>query len=268
MNLDPTYKFFTETSVVVLVLFLLVLLVGGSLYVGLQLIKSNNLARDERGKTREAEEKAKHSGMELEEIRLKMLGEMTTQITSLTIRISDDREHDRQIREHDRQIREQELKAADALVKAVDATSGAMKAHVDEAVVFRATMTTNQERLLTAIVVVGTGVASATAAIETNNEGIISVKEGFKALEKALSDLPNTVKDILNPFCERIETALQKLETVMVEETHNVTSEESVFGATHSRGVPNLGIHASDSQSQRPGDDPNPDSGSDGNSGG
>jgi len=261
MNLDPTYKFFTETSVVVLVLFLLVLLVGGSLYVGLQLIKSNNLARDERGKTREAEEKAKHSGMELEEIRLKMLGEMTTQITSLTIRISDDREHDRQ-------IREQELKAADALVKAVDDTSGAMKAHVDEAVVFRATMTTNQERLLTAIVVVGTGVASATTAIETNNEGIISVKEGFKALEKALSDLPNTVKDILNPFCERIETALQKLETVMVEETHNVTSEESVFGATHSRGVPNLGIHPSDSQSQRPGDDPNPDSGSDGNSGG
>lgn len=261
MNLDPTYKFFTETSVVVLVLFLLVLLVGGSLYVGLQLIKSNNLARDERGKTREAEEKAKHSGMELEEIRLKMLGEMTTQITSLTIRISDDREHDRQ-------IREQELKAADALVKAVDDTSGAMKAHVDEAVVFRTTMTTNQERMLTAIVVVGTGVASATTAIETNNEGIISVKEGFKALEKALSDLPNTVKDILNPFCERIETALQKLETVMVEETHNVTSEESVFGATHSRGVPNLGIHASDSQSQRPGDDPNPDSGSDGNSGG
>lgn len=261
MNLDPTYKFFTETSVVVLVLFLLVLLVGGSLYVGLQLIKSNNLARDERGKTREAEEKAKHSGMELEEIRLKMLGEMTTQITSLTIRISDDREHDRQ-------IREQELKAADALVKAVDDTSGAMKAHVDEAVVFRTTMTTNQERMLTAIVVVGTGVASATAAIETNNEGIISVKEGFKALEKALSDLPNTVKDILNPFCERIETALQKLETVMVEETHNVTSEESVFDATHSRGVPNLGIHPSDSQSQRPGDDPNPDSGSDGNSGG
>jgi hypothetical protein len=45
-------------------------------------------------------------------------------------------------------------------------------------------------------------------------------------LKTALSDLPNAVQKILSPYCERMETALKKLETQEVEEKHNVHAEE------------------------------------------
>ena len=204
MNLDPTYKFFTEAGIVVLVLFLLCLLVGGALYITYRLIQFNEKALASKSEARDAQEKAKQSEMELEEIRLKMLSELTIQISSLTQRIADDREHDRS-------IREKEVVAVEKLVNTMDENNLLFGAYKTDSEAFRANLSKQSIEILREV-------QRANNAITNLTDGFTTVKEGLKALETAMSDLPKQVQQLLSPYCERMERALAKLETMTVED--------------------------------------------------
>ncbi len=206
-QLDPTYKFFLEAGIVVLVLFLLCLLVGGTMLVAWRWIKYNENALKAKREGREADDKA-------EELRLKMVGELAGQISKLSERISDDREQDRL-------IREKELIAVDKLVESVEKNTTLLKSHTDESVVFRSTMTTNSNAMLTAI-------ADANAGITANTTAIHSVKTELEEFKSALVALPNKIQSILSPYCERMEKALQKLETTEVEEKDHVSTVQNI----------------------------------------
>ncbi len=241
-QLDPTYKFFLEAGIVVLVLFLLCLLVGGTMLVAWRWLRYSDNALKAKKEGREADDKAKKTEMELEEIRLKMVGELTAQIASLTTQIASQSTQITEDREHDRIIREKELKAVDELVKSVDSNTTLLKDHTDASVVFRSTMTTNSNAMLTAI-------ADANAGITANTTAINSVKTELEEFKSALIALPNKIQSILSPYCERMENALKKLETVEVEETHDDPNRKTSY-----RDVGDDGIHhdnifsASDSQ--------------------
>lgn len=229
-QLDPTYKFFLEAGIVVLVLFLLVVLVAGTIFVAWRWIKYSENALKAKKEGREAENKAKQTDMELEEIRLKMVGELATQISKLSERISDDREQDRL-------IREKELKAVAELVKSVDNTTNLLKDHTENSLVFRNTMTTQSNAMLNLI-------GDANKSIADNTKAIHSVKTELDEFKQALIALPNTIQVILNPYCERMESALQKLETLQVEEKHHVHAEE--IDKRSSDGADVLDIHSMD----------------------
>ncbi len=241
-QLDPTYKFFLEAGIVVLVLFLLVVLVGGTVFIAWRWIKYNEVALKAKREGREADEKAKQTDMELEEIRLKMVGELTTQIASLTTQIASQSVEISKDREHDRTIREKELKAVDELVKSVDSTSKLLKDHTDASVVFRSTMTAQSTAMLTMIGDANKGIADNTTAIH-------SVKTELAEFKQALIALPNAIQTILNPYCERMESALQKLETSQVEEKQNHVHAEEI--TKRSSAIPYLlddhsvGVHSS-----------------------
>lgn len=219
MDLSPTYSFFADTDLVRLVVFLLFAWLGFTAYVSLQVIKSNNLARESREKGRKAEEDARKSQAELEEIRLKMLGEMSVQVSALTQRILDSNEHDIA-------MREQEVKAVNQLVTATETHHGVLLSYLQGTTAFRDTMTDDHTLLKNGFADLKAEVVATNTTVNTLNDGVNSVKEGFKALEGALSDLPKQVQKILSPYCERIENALSKLETPKVEEKPHVHAEE------------------------------------------
>lgn len=231
MNLEPTYKFVLEADIVRIVLFLLIVFVVGFgvlLHKAMKLREKGMIAEAD---ARDAKEKAKQSELELEEIRLKMVGELTNQISQLTQRISADREQDRL-------IREKELKAVDELVKSVDNTTNLLKDHTENSLVFRTTMTTQSTTMLTLIGDANKGIADNTTAIH-------SVKTELDEFKQALIALPNTIQAILNPYCERMESALQKLETVQVEEKHNYVHAEEIDKRS-SVGADVLDVHPVD----------------------
>ena len=249
-QLDPTYKFFLEAGIVVLVLFLLCLLVGGTMLVAWRWLRYSDNALKAKKEGREADDKAKKTEMELEEIRLKMVGELTAQIASLTTQIASQSTQITEDREHDRIIREKELKAVDELVKSVDSNTTLLKDHTDASVVFRSTMTTNSNAMLTAI-------ADANAGITANTTAINSVKTELEEFKSALIALPNTIQSILSPYCERMESALAKLETIQVEEKDHVPTVENLPDShpIHLAGNPLVvhpSLHADANESPNP----------------
>jgi len=242
-QLDPTYKFFLEAGIVVLVMAFLCLLVGGGVFVAWRWIRYSDNALKAKKEGREADDKAKKDDMALEEIRLKMVGELASQISKLSERISDDREQDRL-------IREKELIAVDKLVESVEKNTTLLKSHTDESHVFRSTMTTNSNAMLTAI-------ADANAGITANTTAINSVKTELEEFKSALIALPNTIQSILSPYCERMESALAKLETIQVEEKDHVPTVENLPDShpIHLAGNPLVvhpSLHADANESPNP----------------
>jgi hypothetical protein len=211
----------------------LCLLVGGMVLIGWRWIKYNDHALKAKREGREAEDKA-------EEIRLKMVNDLATQIAKLSERISDDREQDRL-------IREKELIAVDKLVESVENNTNLLKSHTDDSVVFRATMTTQSNAMLSLISDANKGIADNTTAINSVKTELQDVKDEFQA---ALIALPNTIQSILSPYCERLDMALKKLETVQVEEQQHDTHLGNPIQVTMGIHDDDLVVHPSDGQTE------------------
>lgn len=207
MDLDPTYKFFTEAGIVVLVLFLLCLLIGGGLYVAYRLIRFNEKALVSQSDLHESEEKAKQSEIDLEEIRLKILSELTLQISSLTQRIADDREHDRSIRENEVQM----VKKLVAGLEESNQLWGVYKRDNEtvHSVLFKHSTDILEE------------MQQANRSIVHLTELLTTILDRWKALEKVLADLPDAVRDELMPYCQHIEKALQQVTDIPIKDKNH-----------------------------------------------
>lgn len=272
-QLDPTYKFFLEAGIVVLVLAFLCLLVGGTVFVAWRWIRYSDNALKAKKEGREADDKAKRTEMELEEIRLKMVGELASQIASLTTQIASQSTQITQDREHDRTIRERELEAINKLVNAVDENNKLLGSYKTDSESFRAKMTTQSDAMMREVQQTTSTVEAIDKKVTEIHSGLSSVqdvKAVVVALEKALSDLPKTIQKTLSPYCERLDVALKKLETIQVEEKDHVPTVENLPDShpIHLAGNPLVvhpSLHADANESPNPN---HPLSNSDGEGGG
>ena len=243
-NTPITPQTFTEAGIAGGFLFLIFFTVACGTYIAIKLIDNTKRARVDKKDLLDAQTK-------LEEMRAKNTTDLTAQITMLTTQISKDREHDRE-------IREKELDAVNKLVTSSEETHGVIQSHVDATLAFRATMTTNTTALQVGVTAVGEGVTSA-------NLGITRVEQSLLELKTALSDVPNAIRILLSPYCERMETALAKLETMRVEEKgNNDDDEQEILVSDLSGDGGGVGVYPSSATSQRGGNDgdtPHSDSG-------
>ena len=230
-----TPQTFTDAGIAGGFLFLIFFSVACGTYIAIKLIDNTKRARTDKKDLLDAQTK-------LEEMRAKNTTDLTTQITMLTTQISKDREHDRE-------IREKELDAVNKLVTSSEETHGVIQSHVDATLAFRATMTTNTTALQVGVTAVGEGVTSA-------NLGITRVEQSLLELKTALSDVPNAIRILLSPYCERMETALAKLETMRVEEKGNDDDDEQeiMVGDLSADGGA-VGVHPSSATGKRGGSD-------------
>lgn len=256
-QLDPTYKFILEAGMNVLVIVFLIVLVGGIVFVALRWIRYSDNALKAKKEGRDAENKAKKTEMELEEIRLKMVGELATQIASLTTQIGSQANEITRDREHDRIIREREMVVAEKLVLSADENRKLLGAYKADSEIFRNTMTIQSNATLLEVQQTTTTVKAIDDKVTVIHAGFSSVqdlKEVVQAFERALSDLPMKVQKILSPYCERMENALQKLETAQVEkeQQHDTHLGDSIQTVVDSHNI-NLGINPSDATTQHHG---------------